>query len=501
MTDFTGLVDLADRRLGAGVVAASDEFFAGKENLLRRSAPAFDPHAYTARGKLMDGWETRRRREPGHDWVVVRLGAPGVIRGVVVDTAHFLGNYPQACAVDACAGDGYPSPTELAGATWHEVVPQTQLQAGTEHRLAVTDEHRWTHVRLAIYPDGGVARLRVHGDVLPDPRLLEGRPVDLAATEIGGLVLDCSDHFYSAPANLLLPDSPATMADGWETRRLRGTGNDWVLIRLGARGHVRQVLVDTTHFVGNAPGACRVTGCDATAGALDDPAGWRDILPMTALQPDTVHRFRAAPAGSVTHARVDIHPDGGLARLRMFGDLDPAGGEALGLAWLNALPAEQAERALLASNAAPAWATAVTAGRRYPDRAALLRAADRAADLLDRNDWLVAFAAHPRIGVGGPLSVTSSQEQAGAAGAPAEVLAALAAENSAYEEKFGHVFLICASGLTAGQMLAALRERRSHDADSELAVAVTEHRKITALRLGKLLSDPSEGQSEMEAGT
>jgi len=497
VTDFTRLVDLADRRLGGGVVAANDEFFAEKENLLRRSTPVFDPYSFTSRGKLMDGWETRRRRDPDHDaggaatrdWAIVRLGTPGIVRGVVVDTAHFLGNYPQAGSVEACAADGYPSPDELASALWHKIVPQSPLQAGTEHRFAVSDEHRWTHVRLSIYPDGGVARLRVHGEVLPDPRLLDGRPLDLVSIEAGGVAIDCSDRFYSDPANLLLPSTPSTMADGWETRRRRGAGNDWALLRLGSRGLVRQVVVDTTHFLGNAPGQCRITGCDATTHPADDPASWVEILPRTSLQPDTVHRLGADPAGPVTHARIDIYPDGGLARLRLFGDLDPVGRQSLGLAWLNALPAERAQEVLLGCNAAPVWAGAMTAGRPYPSRADLIEAGGRVADGLDRDDWLVAFDAHPRIGARGRLSLRSRQEQAGVGSVPAEVLAALDEGNREYEERFGHVFLVCASGLSAEQMLAALQQRLSHDAETELAIATAEHRKITALRLASLVGE------------
>ncbi len=489
MTDFTSLVDLADRRLGAGVVAANDEFFADKENLLRRTPPVFDPTSFTARGKLMDGWETRRRREAGHDWAIVRFGAAGVVRGVVIDTGHFLGNYPQACSVEACAAEGYPSPEELLALSWVEIVSRSELQGGTEHRFAVTDEHRWTHARLSIYPDGGVARLRVHGEVRPDPALLDGGPLDLAAVGTGATVIDCSDRFYSAPANLLLPDLAATMADGWETQRRRDTGNDWVLLRLSARGVVRQAVVDTTHFKGNAPGACRIVGCDARAADIDDPAGWREILPHTALQPDTFHRFAAQSIGPVTHARIDIYPDGGLARLRLFGDLDPAGRQALGLAWLNALPVEQAQRVLLACNAAPAWVRDVAAGRPYSSLGDLLEAGERAAQALRPDDWRVAFAAHPRIGARDGLDRRSRQEQSGTDAAPADVLAALVEGNAEYERRFGHVFLICATGLSAEQMLAALRERFRHDADSELAVAVAEHRKITALRLANLLGE------------
>lgn len=254
MTDFTQLPDLAVRTLGGAVVAANDEFFAEKENLVKPEAPVFDPASFGHKGKVYDGWETRRRREPGHDWAIVRLGAPGVIRGVVVDTAFFKGNYPPECSVEACAVEGYPSPEELADADWVEILPKSPLRGDARNEFGIDAEQRFTHVRLNIFPDGGVARLRVHGEVVPDPRRLVGLPLDLAALEHGGRVVDCSNMFYSSPSNLILPDRARTMGEGWETARRRGGGNDYVTVQLAAPGHVRQVELDTSYFKGNAPG-------------------------------------------------------------------------------------------------------------------------------------------------------------------------------------------------------------------------------------------------------
>jgi allantoicase len=113
------------------------------------------------------------------------------------------------------------------------------------------------------------------------------------------------------------------MHDGWETRRRRGPGHDWAIVKLGARGTLHRVEVDTSHFKGNAPGSCSIEGCDAPGGPLAaDSAGWREILPRTPLRPHTWHRFdQVAAAGPITHARLNIHPDGGVARLRLFGAL------------------------------------------------------------------------------------------------------------------------------------------------------------------------------------
>ncbi|RAY13205.1 allantoicase [Actinomadura craniellae] len=335
MTDFTRLPDLAVRPLGGSVVAASDEFFAEKENLINPDPPVFVPRTFGAKGQVYDGWETRRRREPGHDWAVVRLGLPGVIRGVVVDTAHFTGNFPAHAAVEACAADGYPTPEELTG--WVEIVPRAPLSGDAAHAFPVTDGRRFTHVRLVIHPDGGVARLRVHGEVVPDPRLWAGLPIDLAALENGAVVADCSNRFYSSPANLISPGLARVMGEGWETARRRFTGawgesNDWVTVRLAGAGTVRLAELDTTHFRGNAPGAAALRGLPPGADPADAGA-WFALLPRTRLQPDTRHRFVLADPRPAEQVRLDVFPDGGMARLRLFGELAPAGLAAAERRW------------------------------------------------------------------------------------------------------------------------------------------------------------------------
>jgi allantoicase len=377
MTDFTERVNLAARRLGAGVVAASDEFFGEKENLLRSGPPVSQPDTFGHKGQVVDGWETRRRRGSGHDFALIRLGTGGVIHGVVVDTAHFTGNFPAACSVLACAVDGYPSPAELLGpdVQWTEIVPRSDLAGDTENIFAVPDGHRFTHVQLNIYPDGGVARLRVHGEVVPDPRLLDGISLDLVAEENGGTVVDASDRFYSAPENMIAPGRAAVMGDGWETRRRRDTGHDWALFKLAACGHIRQVVVDTSCFLGNAPAAAAVQACDASVTGLD-AAEWFDLVPRVPLRPDTRHRFRIGPAAALpaSHVRLNIYPDGGLARFRLFGEPTTGGRACLGLRWFNRLPADYAMRMLADECGLAETAVAELAGRRPYQRAAQLDA-------------------------------------------------------------------------------------------------------------------------------
>ncbi|UBU16832.1 allantoicase [Nonomuraea gerenzanensis] len=313
MNSFTRLPDLALRTLGGSVTAASDESFAEKESLIRPGRPGFRPETFGNKGQVYDGWETRRRREPGHDWAVVRLGMPGVIRGVVIDTAWFRGNYPTHASVEAAAVEGHPSLEEVLAAPWTEIVPPAKLDGDTEHLFEVSDEARYTHVRLNIHPDGGVARLRVHGEVRPDLSLYDGLGLDLAALANGGLVTACSDEFYSAPNNVIAPGTARHQAEGWETARRRDGGNDWLVIRLAGRGVVRLAEIDTTNLLFNAPAAVALTGVDGEREV--------ELLARTRLQPDTPHRFRLAVAEPVTHVRVDIYPDGGLARVRLHGHL------------------------------------------------------------------------------------------------------------------------------------------------------------------------------------
>ncbi|MFJ3641523.1 allantoicase [Streptomyces sp. NPDC090108] len=383
---FTRFTDLADRRLGAGVVAANDEFFAERENLLLPGRAGFEPERFGHKGKIMDGWESRRRRGPSaahpwpadddHDWALIRLGVPGVVRGVVVDTAHFRGNHPQAVSVEGASVPGSPSPGELLSADvkWTTLVPRTPVGGHAANGFAVDVERRFTHLRLVQHPDGGIARLRVYGEAVPDPAWLAVLGTfDVVALENGGRVEDASDLFYSPAVNTILPGRSRRMDEGWETRRRRDHGNDWIRYRLVARSLIRAIEIDTACLKGNSAGwasvsvrdagdagdagdardagAIGVTGADAGRGEDDDAGrgegagrgeddgdgrgegdgrgGWTEILPRTRLQPDTAHRFVLPAAATATHARVDIYPDGGVSRVRLFGSLTEDGASAL----------------------------------------------------------------------------------------------------------------------------------------------------------------------------
>lgn len=316
---FTGLIDLAAEMLGGQALDASDEFFAPKENLLKPGRGRFEPDVYTDRGKWMDGWETRRRRSPGLDWCVIRLGLPGIIRGVDIDTNHFLGNNPSYASIDAKNGES---------GDWVEILPRVPLRPGAQNLFGVMNQTAWTHIRLNIYPDGGVARLRVYGDVAVDWRVLPDEDIDLACLRYGGKAVACSDRFFSPVENLILPGEAHHMGEGWETRRRRGPGYDWAIIQLGRAGQLHRIEINTRHFKGNYPDLCSLDGCVAPDEPVDSLTWpefeWVNILPKTSMKPDHLHVFEGesiSNTGPFTHVKLNVFPDGGVSRLRVYGQI------------------------------------------------------------------------------------------------------------------------------------------------------------------------------------
>jgi allantoicase len=324
--DFAFLPDLVSRRLGGSVMYATDDLFAAKENLIKPEPPVFAAGEFGAKGKIYDGWESRRRREPGNDHAILRLGVPGIVRGFEVDTAFFRGNYPPHISVEAVSVAGYPSAAELSQLEWRPLVGRSPVTGDARNWYPVAEPRHCTHVRLSIYPDGGVARCRVHGEPVPDPRFLTGT-IDLAAIENGGQLIDCSNAFYSTAWNLIMPGRPASMADGWENSRRRDGGFDFATFGLAAAGVVRQVEIDTSYFLGNAPGTARLLAAASLPSDTLSDVGWAELLPDVRLQPDTRQVFLVERAEPVTDVRLEVFPDGGLARLRVLGEITP---DALG---------------------------------------------------------------------------------------------------------------------------------------------------------------------------
>jgi allantoicase len=504
---FAGLVDLAASALGGQALLASDDFFAEKENLIAPGRGVFIADKYTDRGKWMDGWESRRERVPGHDWCIVKLGVRGAVHGVDIDTNHFLGNHPPYASLDACTAAADATGEALRDqTTWTEIVRPVALKAGSQNLFAVGARGPWTHVRLNIYPDGGVARLKVWGE--PQPEALPVGRIDLAGAQNGGLAVACSDMFFSSMNNLVLPGRAPDMGGGWETRRRRAPGQEWIVVRLCAPGELAELEIDTAHFKGNFPDRCAVDGLcwpDAPLTALvprvdGSEPDWRPVLGETKLRADTVHRFTELLArGPFTHLRLRIMPCGGVSRMRVWGQVaavDPAG-DHRGLARLNAMPAAEAHAAFMRCCGSARWAAAMAAARPFASRAALFGVAEQAWWRLGDRDWREAFSHHPEIGADvaklrekfAATAGWSAGEQSGVGGASEATLQALARENREYSARFGHVFLVCASGKTADEMLALLLTRKDNAADKELRIAAGEQAKITKLRIAKLLDE------------
>lgn len=314
--DFTQLIDLASSRVGGKALKTNDDFFAPMTNLVKPEAPVWIADKYTTKGKWMDGWESRRRRTPGYDWCELKLGLRGVIKGVNVQTSFFTGNYPSHASLDAKDGKG----------AWVEILPKTALNGNSDNFLPVKSDKAWDHVRLNIFPDGGVARLRVYGDVAPDwSKLPKKSVIDLVSVENGGLPLLASDMHYSHPQNLIMPGRSKNMGDGWETKRRRGPGHDWTILKLGTAGTISKIEVDTNFFKGNYPDSCMLEGVHkpgATGTELaDEFVTWTPILPQTKLSAHKRHFFQKEiqKHGPVTHVRLNMYPDGGISRLRLLG--------------------------------------------------------------------------------------------------------------------------------------------------------------------------------------
>ncbi|KAK3094641.1 hypothetical protein FSP39_004317 [Pinctada imbricata] len=362
---FTELNDLVAEKVGGQIVFSTDDWFAVAENLLKAEDPLFKVGVFTEYGKWMDGWETRRKRKPGHDWCIIQLGVPGTISGIDIDTSFFTGNYtPKASVQAACLNADFPkrhsrmgteatqqqmdAVKKLKSEDWETLLPVTPLNPGYKtscHNFhEIHSNKRWTHIRLNMFPDGGIARLRVYGRAVPDwTRVSHNQILDLVAIENGGMCIGYSNVHFGHARNLIQPGRSETMADGWETARKPGRpsileadsqgilqvpGSDWCVFRLGHPGIVVKIEIDTNHFKGNYPDSCIIQGCmineDEESEALRtfDGPPWRTLLPVKKLSAHKQHiygRNSITNCGVISHVRLTMAPDGGISRMRLWG--------------------------------------------------------------------------------------------------------------------------------------------------------------------------------------
>ncbi len=321
--DFLKYVNLADARLGAKVISVSDDWFAAADRMLAAQPAIWKEGVFDDNGKWMDGWESRRKRFEGYDHAIIRLGVAGSIKGVEIDTSFFTGNYPPSASLEACyCADSEPD----ENTEWVELLPAVNLSGDSHHFHHIDNDHPYSHLRFNIYPDGGIARLRVYGIPYIDWSSVDNtQSIDLASALNGARALACSDEHYGQMRNLLNPGRAINMGDGWETARRRTPGNDWVIIALANAGQIERIVVDTLHFKGNYPDSCSIQGAYVKGGTDDQietqSLFWQELLPAQKLAMHSEHQFSTeiATHQAITHIKVNIFPDGGISRLRLFG--------------------------------------------------------------------------------------------------------------------------------------------------------------------------------------
>jgi allantoicase len=320
---FEKFVNLADARLGTRILSVTDDWFADANRLFQPTPAVWKEGVFDDNGKWMDGWESRRKRFEGFDTAVIRLGVAGVIKGVDIDTSFFTGNYPPSASLEACfLAEGDPDQDTV----WTEILPSVELQGNSHHYHQIDCDQPFSHLRFNIYPDGGVARLRVHGMPYRDWSKVDPQEqIDLASALNGGRSIACSDEHYGSMSNILNPGRGVNMGDGWETARRRTPGNDWVIVALGQPGEVEKVIVDTLHFKGNYPDSCSIQGAFVKGGTDSQietqSLFWRELLPSQKLSMHAEHEFaeQINAIGPITHIRLNVFPDGGVSRLRVLG--------------------------------------------------------------------------------------------------------------------------------------------------------------------------------------
>lgn len=317
------LIDLALESNGGRTLLASDDFFAPKENLLKPGRGVFIEDKYTDHGKWMDGWESRRKRTEGNDWCILRLGVPGIISGVDIDTHHFVGNFPSHASVEACTMPEYSELDKIIETgKWIQILPKVELQGNSQNKFDISSDQSFTHLRLHIYPDGGVARFRVYGN--PDyANENENKLIDFALANNGGEMISCSNMHFSHMGNIIKPTTGIDMSDGWETKRRRGPGYDWSILKLGSPCNIERVIVDTLHFKGNFPDTCSIDGCfepnRTHDSIIENNTIWSELLPKSKLSANQETIFILNLNSPMTHIRFNIFPDGGVSRLRILG--------------------------------------------------------------------------------------------------------------------------------------------------------------------------------------
>ena len=316
------LVNLISPKIGSHGVYANDEFFAPLERMLSETDPIFIPDKYDNHGKWMDGWETRRRRTPGLDWCLIKLGCPGIIKKIEINTKFFTGNYPPYAEIEGFYSEEQPDENDE---NWKTILNKKSIQGDAVNNFNAENESIFNWVKLKIFPDGGVARLRLWGDVFVDwDKISKKQILELSALNNGGKIISYNNAHYGDVSAILSYGRGKNMGDGWETRRRREPGNDWLIIQLGKMGFLTKAEVDTAFFKGNYPESCSIQAINTDDISKVKDEDWLTIIPKSILNADKVHKFSISTkfhSTEFSHIKLNIFPDGGVSRLRIFGHI------------------------------------------------------------------------------------------------------------------------------------------------------------------------------------
>jgi len=316
------MINLSDPRLGSKVIFKTDDFFASANRIINPSPPIFKEGVFDKHGKWMDGWETRRRRGKGFDYLIIKLGKPGRIFNVDIDTTHFSGNQPTYASLEACQNIKKLNNSSK----WTKILNYKKLEPNKNHKFSIKNKSVFTHVKLNIYPDGGVARLRLYGEIETKNINYGSKTINLTSMLNGASIVGCNNEHFGSAENVLAPGKGKNMGDGWETRRSRGKNFDWLIIKMGQAGKINKIEIDTHHFKGNYPDKCSVQGAFISKKLSNNSIvkksnKWKTLINKAKLHPHKKHNFKnkTIKISKVNYIRINIYPDGGISRIRTFG--------------------------------------------------------------------------------------------------------------------------------------------------------------------------------------
>ena len=319
---LNGLIDLAQSRLGSKIVFKTNEFFAPAKRIINPWPPVFKEGVFDKHGKWMDGWETKRKRGKGYDYLILKLGRPGRISKIDIDTSYFSGNQPSKVSLHACFSK---KKLPNKNSKWTTILKKKPTKANSHHFFNVTNKSIFTHIKLNIYPDGGVARIRIYGsmEILKN---FTGKVLNLTSVLHGATPIACNNEHFGRAENILAPGMGKNMGDGWETRRSRGKNFDWLIIKCAVAGKINKIQIDTHHFKGNYPDKCSIQAAlidkkISSRAIVNNSKKWKLLLNKVKLYAHKKHNFKnnLMKNKKVNYIKINIFPDGGISRIRVFG--------------------------------------------------------------------------------------------------------------------------------------------------------------------------------------